>query len=101
MNIVVLTEHLRRRSSSASCSPEIGQFDHVRLYGKDYKKRLEASGFSVQVVPCSDAVSHSEIRRSELIADEDQAIWWCRKPLPNDGARHTKQLPTTNGSGGA
>jgi SAM-dependent methyltransferase len=59
-----------------------GQFDHVRLYGRDYKKRLENTGFSVQLVPCSELFSATEISRSELIAAEDQAIWWCRKPLP-------------------
>lgn len=26
-----------------------GQHDHVRLYGRDYKKRLEASGFTVAI----------------------------------------------------
>ena len=27
-----------------------GQFDHVRLYGKDYKDRLESAGFMVEMV---------------------------------------------------
>lgn len=27
-----------------------GQFDHVRIYGQDYKARLEAAGFKVEVI---------------------------------------------------
>ena len=38
-----------------------GQSDHVRKYGKDYKKRLESSGFKVTVTLPSEFLAKSEI----------------------------------------
>jgi SAM-dependent methyltransferase len=63
-------EHARR----------FGQFDHVRRYGKDYKSRLEQAGFDVEMLPCLEIFSGEELNRCELMADEDQGIWFVRKP---------------------
>lgn len=40
-----------------------GQKDHVRLYGKDYKERLEAFGWEVQRYTPEDIMSKEQIQR--------------------------------------
>ena len=43
-----------------------GQFDHVRIYGQDYTKRLESVGFSVECINIS-----KEFSKYGLAIDED------------------------------
>jgi SAM-dependent methyltransferase len=53
-----------------------GQWDHVRLYGRDYGKRLEESGFQVRVDGfCSELDAGSRERFSVLNED----IYFCRR----------------------
>jgi len=54
-----------------------GQHDHVRRYGKDFKCRLEASGFTVSVDGFARQFSDREQKRWGLKRDED--IYFCRK----------------------
>lgn len=70
-----------------------GQFDHVRRYGRDFRDRLESAGFIVEVLPASELFTPLEIVRSELVADEDQGIWLCRKPVTKaDNTAHHQAL---------
>lgn len=54
-----------------------GQSDHVRLYGRDYKMRLEESGFLVEETFPNKEYSKSERRKYGLI--ENEAIYLCKK----------------------
>ena len=53
-----------------------GQEDHLRLYGKDYKQRLESSGFEVTEDMFVERLPSSEINRHAL---PHEAIYICRK----------------------
>lgn len=55
-----------------------GQDDHVRLYGKDYGRRLERAGFEVTEDRYIDTLSRELIKKYALPADE--TIYFCRKP---------------------
>ena len=52
-----------------------GQEDHVRLYGKDFKNRLQNAGFQVEVVEYSKQLDVVEIERSRLMANDDAEDW--------------------------
>jgi SAM-dependent methyltransferase len=54
------------------------QHDHVRIYGRDYKDRLEQAGFEVHVDGYVREMGQRRIRRYALNVDED--IYFCRKP---------------------
>ncbi|WP_153800741.1 class I SAM-dependent methyltransferase [Foetidibacter luteolus] len=54
-----------------------GQDDHVRLYGSDYVTRLQAAGFSVEVIDYVKKFSHNEQFRYGLKPVE--LIFLCRK----------------------
>jgi SAM-dependent methyltransferase len=56
-----------------------GQYDHVRLYGRDYPDRLGEIGFAVEVVPYGRRFAADEVARYGL--DESEVIYFCRKPL--------------------
>jgi SAM-dependent methyltransferase len=60
-----------------------GQHDHVRLYGRDYGKRLESAGFDVTIDRFCAELS-PDLRRQHALLDED--IYLCRKaaarPVP-------------------
>ena len=47
-----------------------GQKDHVRVYGRDYPRRLENSGFLVTQLLVSDCFSPDMINRYRLAYDE-------------------------------
>lgn len=47
-----------------------GQGDHVRLYGTDYKERLERYGLNVKVYSPENELSNEEIERYGLIRDD-------------------------------
>ncbi len=55
------------------------QSDHVRLYGLDYSKKLEAAGFEVTEDDFMDSLAPELIERYALIPDEK--VYFCRKPL--------------------
>ena len=55
-----------------------GQEDHVRLYGNDYKDRLEAVGFQVHLDDY--ALQFSEMERFKYGVDGNEIIYKCVKP---------------------
>lgn len=48
-----------------------GQSDHVRKYGKDYKKRIESTGLKVEIKYPSDFLSESEIKFYSVFKSEE------------------------------
>jgi predicted SAM-dependent methyltransferase len=56
---------------------KFGQRDHVRIYGKDYKYRLEAAGFKVDVFNFVKEFDKSSAYRFGLSKDEN--IYRCSK----------------------
>lgn len=56
-----------------------GQYDHVRLYGNDYPKRLENAGF---IVKTDDFVNEFDKHVAERFRfDMNEKIFLCRKPV--------------------
>jgi predicted SAM-dependent methyltransferase len=60
-----------------------GQSDHVRIYGLDYKKRLENAGFIVKVDTYVKELGEDIIQKYGLMWDED--IYFCIKPKISGG----------------
>jgi SAM-dependent methyltransferase len=56
-----------------------GQNDHVRVYGRDYKARLESAGFAVTVDDFSQRIGPERIEQCALGKDLD--IYFCTKPM--------------------
>ncbi len=56
-----------------------GQSDHVRIYGRDYKDRIENAGFIVIVDSYVRGLGNETIKRCGLMGDED--IYFCIKPI--------------------
>lgn len=50
-----------------------GQWDHVRLYGSDYKERMESAGFEVKVI---DIANHYS---KKMGLNREEKIFECRK----------------------
>ena len=50
-----------------------GQYDHRRIYGRDYAERLREAGFEVMVVPYMQSLSAVE-QRLYALTDEDLYI---------------------------
>jgi ubiquinone/menaquinone biosynthesis C-methylase UbiE len=59
---------------------KFGQSDHVRIYGLDYRQRLEKSGFLVDIVPFLDDFSSRDRLKYGLNIQKDD-IYYC-KSLP-------------------
>lgn len=55
-----------------------GQYDHVRLYGKDYPERLRQAGFDVTEDDFVSSFSDEEINRYKF--DKNEIIYFCSKP---------------------
>jgi len=55
-----------------------GQKDHVRIYGQDYKKRLESVGFKVDLYDIKNDLNIKEIKRLGL--NQEKILYVCRKP---------------------
>ena len=53
-----------------------GQEDHVRLYGRDYKERMEKYGWQVKIYTPRERCSQQEIDKYGLIADD--VIMLCK-----------------------
>jgi predicted SAM-dependent methyltransferase len=54
-----------------------GQYDHVRLYGRDYKNKLEQAGFQVKVDEYVRSLGVDTIKKYGLKEAED--IYFCTK----------------------
>jgi SAM-dependent methyltransferase len=52
--------------------------DHVRIYGRDYKERLEAAGFKVRVEDYVKELDRRLVKKYSLM--EDEKIYFCTKP---------------------
>ncbi len=61
-----------------------GQWDHVRLYGKDIVDRLRDTGFAVSVVLGSDILTPEECRRMNIAPGE--LLFSCNKTPQADAA---------------
>lgn len=57
-----------------------GQKDHVRIYGQDYKDRLERTGFTVKLDNYTGELGDNIIKKYGLMKDE--TICFCTKPKP-------------------
>jgi SAM-dependent methyltransferase len=55
-----------------------GQFDHVRVYGRDFDTRLRAAGFEVRALSASDLCSPAETLRLGLSSQD--TLFFCCKP---------------------
>jgi len=54
-----------------------GQYDHIRLYGRDYAQRLEKSGLKVTTDDFVKKFSDDEVERYRF--DKDEMIYFCEK----------------------
>jgi len=54
-----------------------GQKDHVRIYGKDYKKRLESIGFKVELYDIKKDLSIQDIKKYGL--NEEEILYLGKK----------------------
>lgn len=69
---------------SPALTPEVrekrfGHHDHVRMYGQDYKTKLESAGFTVTVDRYTQELGLENIKKFGLMAGED--IYCCTKSL--------------------
>lgn len=55
-----------------------GQDDHLRMYGRDYDKQLEAGGFKVTPVDMLEVLGKERFERFALPGQE--LIYYCEKP---------------------
>ena len=55
-----------------------GQKDHVRIYGQDYKKRLQNIGFKVDLYDIKNDLSIKEIKIFGL--NQEEILYVCQKP---------------------
>ncbi|MBN3940600.1 class I SAM-dependent methyltransferase [Nostoc sp. NMS9] len=68
---------------TSDLSPEererlFGHHDHMRMYGRDYKEKLEKAGFTVKVDSYAQELGIDNIQKFGLMPDED--IYYCTKP---------------------
>ncbi|MGD8306083.1 MAG: methyltransferase domain-containing protein [Ignavibacteria bacterium] len=61
-----------------------GQEDHVRIYGRDYTKRLKEAGFDV--IEDNYILEFDDRKISLYGLDKDEIIYLCKKPKPQLGA---------------
>ena len=54
-----------------------GQWDHVRIYGKDYKDRLKEVGFSIDDNYFLEWLGKGKAKKYGLLTNED--IFYCTK----------------------
>jgi len=54
-----------------------GQKDHVRIYGQDYKRRLESIGFKVELSDIKSDLNIKEIKKYGL--NREEILYVCRK----------------------
>jgi ubiquinone/menaquinone biosynthesis C-methylase UbiE len=66
-----------------------GQYDHVRVYGNDYKERLEKAGFKVKVDNYLQDLDKEIVKKFGL---KDEEIYFCMKH-PGKHDRSEQPLP--------
>jgi hypothetical protein len=54
-----------------------GQYDHVRLHGQDYPKRLQQAGFSVEKFSVKENFTTQQIAKMRL--DKNEILYIARK----------------------
>ena len=54
------------------------QKDHVRIYSKDYKNRLESVSFKLDLYGINKDLSIKEIKRLGL--NQEEVLYVCQKP---------------------
>ena len=59
------------------------QHDHVRIYGRDYKDRLAAAGFAIDIVSYPAELTAELIVKYGLKTNADRYVWLCTKPIAN------------------
>lgn len=59
-----------------------GQYDHVRIYGKDYFERLEKVGFKVSPIPCQKIANTQEIKKYALESQEILPVAFKNSYIP-------------------
>ena len=64
--------------SSKEREKYFGQKDHVRVYGKDYKRRLESAGFKIELYDIKKDLSIKEIKILGL--NQEEILYVCQKP---------------------
>lgn len=64
-----------------------GHIDHKRIYGQDYKERLQQNGFNVKEDNFVNTLSNEQIRRYGL--DTFEKIYYCQKRYP----KHVEEMP--------
>jgi predicted SAM-dependent methyltransferase len=64
--------------SPAERARAFGQWDHVRVYGADYRDRLRGVGFDLEVLRAAEALGADAVREYALVGDEP--IFCARRP---------------------
>lgn len=62
---------------------EFGQYDHVRLYGRDFTDRLAEAGFQVQALHTKDIATDQQVKENDLWED---IVYVCRPHEPGSAA---------------
>ncbi|WP_224483598.1 class I SAM-dependent methyltransferase [Robertkochia aurantiaca] len=66
-------------TDKAERSRIFGQYDHVRVYGKDYFDRLRKAGFRVSPIHLSKDLPAGKVK--EYAINPDELIPYCEKPV--------------------
>lgn len=66
--------------SKADREKFFGQFDHVRIYGSDYPKRLEKTGFIVHKISQQHNFKHID-SLNKYAVNPEELLFVCEKPL--------------------
>jgi SAM-dependent methyltransferase len=98
LNSPIDPERAETFEDSSITAPEdreraFGQRDHVRLYGRDYKERLEKAGFIVRVDSYVDELDIDFVRKYGIKAEQ---IFFCTKPRPCTGRTAMHPAQTLN-----
>ncbi len=73
-----ITEEDREGSTAEERTLRFGAPDHLRLYGRDFSKRMVNAGFSVEVVDLYRELDEATRRRHALLPEE--LIYRCTRP---------------------
>lgn len=81
---VTIDNRVKKTIEKLSASPEETRHfftnpNNIRVYGKDYKDRLEKTGFIVKVDEYVKELGEDMIKKYGLIKDEE--IYFCSKPM--------------------
>jgi len=69
-----------------------GQQDHVRIYGCDYRERLEKAGFKVKL---DNYIRDLSIDLVEKYGLKGEKVYFCTKPLQaNSAGNHSIRYPS-------